>query len=379
MEAFNTFESLRADHRALVEEMGGKNGTLLYIRDSIKGGAEYVANQVFLRPGDSFTGAHMQEITRYCRESGGFQEVAIRFGDIGDWEGMIGVEPTRLDVPVHLISKNITEMRKEIRRAALRNYAKKEGYDLDPEKFSISIAPMLFEERIMTLTEHPHDDDVQLIDGSQSYYGSYNAVNGEIQTVEMALSGSSSVQNFAAPMLQLRNAIREMGFLPDNHALQYEGGTSASSAILTQIRFFAEKVRRTFSLDHSLDHFLSRHRVFGYNFPEGIELPIYSPLDVHEPNKFEKKTPGVPYLFAPEVITGDLGFEYPEHMMGWFPGKDERVKPQLTHQNTRFVQMCLKRGGFAILGEKGPSSFLGEDAKKGKFTVDGSAFLVEST
>jgi hypothetical protein len=336
-----------------IEELGGKNGVIQVLK-GMPSISDYIPKQVIISPGRDYDAKIMEGVQRLPGN-----RFIVRTSEKSDYRGMVDVMPTQICLS-HEIERTVAAVRARCGNVVISQYAEKEGLHYSPDNVSISIAPFI-NEMSFTLTEHPNQDNVILLDVYQTHNDpgvvgftvteTFDIVNRQISTE--GLDDNKIIRDIRAiqKMIRLLFAIRELGIFPEDRALQIEGGVglSAGKIYLYQVRDFAERKTADFDLRDNWGH---SSRVFGITSPEGLNLPVskgsfrfQAMLDGDE----KYKDSG--YVLAPENITSSLLIsEQPEYMISYIPGGYSLGSRSLAHQNTRFVKQTLEKGGFSILG-----------------------------
>ena len=141
-------------------------------------------------------------------------------------------------------------------------------------------------------------------------------------------------------VLKLTKLLRETGLFSDSESLQFEIGFHRDKPLLFQVRHFAERNYSDFQLGNTDGY----TRIFGVTSPSGVVLPLVSGHREHAIADGDKRKEA--YILNPNDVSDLLSLsEFPKYMRGYIPPN----APPLSHQNTRFVKICLERGGFAML------------------------------
>lgn len=131
--------------------------------------------------------------------------------------------------------------------------------------------------------------------------------------------------------------IEKAGVLPKTEAFQFEGGFNKGQPQLFQVRHLADRRSADFRLNkEKRPQFL---RDFGVTPSEGVELEVVRMGTRGEFANFEAQNPGVNYLLIVDSATDQLAItDQPTNMQGYMIN----MKPALSHQATRLVQMSLR-------------------------------------
>lgn len=381
-----------------MDEYGWKNGGLLYIREKVDGGGEYVLPMEILKPGADYTRAVHCGVIASCKEVGS-NAVIVRTSQRTDGPGMVDVMPTRL-VPLSIFfsARRIAKVVEEVRRGCFDSklvaYSQVEGLGYNPEEVTVSITPFLDEPDVYDeydenrrfckaglVTEHPNQDKVLLADmfelRKHSLVGdrhcSTNFLNNRTP-IDSRLDVNRDFREF----LKLQQFVRDADILDENMSYQFEGGMDRKRqrARLLQIREFAPKRKADFRLTPSLRSNSVGRRVFGITPKDGIEVSIA--FVSNRKSFYEEVLPNISsnqkFVLALYKTSGPLQpNEIPDPRMVGYMACD---RVHLTHQGTRPVQAALrKEDGIANLGspELFPNLFfvMGGPLRKFHVTSDG--------
>ncbi|MFC1751149.1 hypothetical protein ACFL2V_20375 [Pseudomonadota bacterium] len=335
-----------------IDELGGKNGVLEHLRDKDPRGEEYLLPRVLIPPGGKWVGPNMLDLADRCDELGVDLKVIVRPSERSDYRGMVDTMLSKV-CDVGRVPIAIDAVRKQCASAGVLEYARREGNDYDPERISISVAPFIPEPYI-TVTEHPNWEDLLLIDVRTTYndggvkarhkqyiHRAFNYVDGECD---------SPSEEHADKGVTLQRRVRETGVFPDDRALQYEYviHPQTQKPMLVQVREFAKKNSQ--GLYSEMKGLNMKPRNFGVTSPKGVQHKVVKSRFWSEAMRYELMNPGALYVLATKIITRPLEVaDCPVNMRGYITRP--RASRSLSHQNTRFVQMCLRHEeGFAALG-----------------------------
>ena len=347
----NNFEALMDPGlRAAAQEYGGKTGVLMWLRaycDELRN--HILPCEVFNILNENL-GGFRRKIAALCREYG-TDKVIIRTSTPGDLYAMVDVMPTRV-CRLDEIEIVVAAMREECRKSELLFFAAMEGTEYDPDGVTFSITPYIGG-MSATLTEHPNQvnthlvDVVRIFDEVEAYHTGYDFRDGKI----IDEYGKYYVEDleYARSAHTLFAPLRATGALSDDVACQHEVIFRNGFPILTQVRNFAPKKFADFCLVG--ENVEESCRTFGVTDADLGEyedlLSVYSVWGRNECMVRERRVPYMPYMLSPHAMSDKLGLdECPQWMRAFVP---EHPKPQLSHQATRFVQMCLRREGVALL------------------------------
>src|SRR3989338_2312193 len=226
--------------------------------------------------------------------------------------------------------------------------ARRRVFHYDPDRVSLTVAPFI-DGLNGTATEHPNRRNTMLIDamGDERASDTIDICDGKMAELMILMLLS---RNRVSQIVRMCEEVRETGLFDDDTALQHEFKMHPQSGnpLLVQSKDFAKRDERTFDISHPA-HAGRNLRVFGVTPQEGLDLPIIRSQFRSEAIRRGDDSKSE-YILAPEVTSNPLYlWDYPEHMRAYIPGSS-RGSQTLVHQNTRFVQLCLRRNGTAILG-----------------------------
>lgn len=348
------------------QEYGAKNGILMQMREQKVDGVTVLPLEV-LDVQEKTTWATRWAIKAACKDAGLPKRVIVRTSEQADWAGLVDVMPTIPEVKpsIWTLNSQIGRVRKGCYADDIMAYADKEGGGYDPDNVSISITPDIGRAGTrVIITEHPNLEDVVLVDFCEFYggevssmkYSSLDFDHGQLQDTHhiraITSTGLARFKPLAERALELSRRVRETGWFADDVALQLEGALLGDADdLLFQVRLLAERRMADFEIEG--DHKFSsgeryKYRTFGVTAPEGKVWTVASGGIRSVFANFEEEHPEASYLLAPENITNPLTLkDFPTNMEAYmikgYP------KPALPHQNTRFVQMALRKGGVAML------------------------------
>ena len=335
--------------REHIDEFGGKNGALVYLRGLTRGG-DYVLPMEVLKSGDSYTGETHRGVKAACKEVGS-DRVIVRTSEPTDFQGMVDAMPTEV---VEMgwfsrgrIAKVIEQVRQRCTHPDVLKYAEVEGFGYDPQRVTVSVTPFSGYPHGL-VTEHPNQDGVRLVDEWEPYGGNFGDKNVSADFVNGNMAYAYMGQYNFKKYLAVQEWIRESGVLDSDMAYQFECGSGQSNPVLFQVREFAKRAKANFEVAHSRSGNI--HRVFGITPEEGIEVVVArerSRRMLYE-NVLPEISDTQPFILAPDQTHSRLLIdEIPDRRMLGYTTKD---KPALSHQATRFVQAALRhRHGFAQL------------------------------
>jgi len=362
-----------------IERYGGKHGGLLHFRENVEGGRDVVPPFELLDPGQRFSWGTRRSVWAACRDADA-DRVIIRTSEQSDWKGMVDTMPTVTCEKGSLsIMMAIAKVRKQCEDQKLLRYAENEGNEYDPGRVTVSIAPYFpatgQSPRILA-TQHPSVEGVNLIDvivPSSAFLDwpeNHSYDFDEKNNLAHVYFGTSQ-QSYAAKALALSRIIESTGELPKDEAFQFEGGIVKGNPMLFQIRQFADRRKADFQLDQARN---SQLRDFGVTPKEGVVLEVVRVETRDQFAAFEANNPGVKYLLVLERATNKLALtDQPKNMSGYMI----KVKPALSHQATRLVQMSLRNPhGVASLFSADKMTKL-QDGSKVRIIADGIRQRIE--
>lgn len=332
-----------------IDEFGGKNGSLLYFREYVAGGADRVLPLEILAPGENFSWSTRRKVWAACKDFD-TDKVIIRASERSDWAGMVDTMPTMIAEQSWLgVRKVVDEIRRKCHDPRILEYARREGNGYDPDRVTISVAPYLSPEKHprTLVTQHPNRKDARMVDVStpyelqQNYFRHLSFDFDRRGRLSYRYQGAG-MQPYAEDGLKLSRWIEDADQLPSSQAFQFEGavfqGKISPGPKLFQIRQFAEKRFANFALDGGKGE-SKLMRNFGVTPPEGIQLKVVRAKNRGQFAAFEAAHPEVPYLLSLKNTSDNLTFgDQPLSMKGYFPD----CKPALSHQATRLVQIALR-------------------------------------
>lgn len=337
-----------------IQELGGKHGVLAYLRENVPElRGHLVPSLVFgIREG---LGEQARILLEWACDSYESSRVIVRSSEQNDHRGLVDAMPTE-DGNLEDVDGLIQDVQAKCLNERIIDYSEKEGGDYDPERVTISVAPFINGPRGL-VTEHPNIPGVLCVDVVKKLSEKVESLSHESLDFLDGRCLNVSVYDdlsevYARHGLRLRDLVRESGAFDDDDVLQYEFVLGQSGSFLTQVKWFAKRNLTNCSsaeVKAVMNKPFSRgYRNFGITGKDGIVLPYVKGDERKAFLDFEAQNPGVPYAF--HLSHDGLGKrlkldQIPKHMRAYLPA----VKPPLTHQNTRFVQNCLKRDGVAFL------------------------------
>ena len=324
-----------------IDELGGKNGALVYLRELTRGG-DYVLPFEVLKAGDPYTSGTHRGVKAACREVGS-DRVIVRTSEPTDFRGMVDAMPTEVVemgwLSRHSIAKVIEQVRQRCAHPDVLKYAAVEGFGYDPKRVSVSVTPFSGYPHGL-ITEHPNQDGVRLVDQWEPYGGDFGNCNVSADFSGDRMAYRYSVTREFEKYLPVQEWIRDSGVLDPDMAYQFECGSGGRNPILFQVREFARKVKANFRVKNPKSVYM--HRTFGVTPEEGIELVV-----ARERSRrllYEEVLPKLPqmqpFLLAPDNTHSRLLID--ESPAPGLLGYATRDKPALSHQATRFVQAALR-------------------------------------
>ncbi len=338
---------------SLISELGGKHGGLEHLRDN-PNIARWVVPNVVLSHRDAYTQVSDQALRKLC-DRFNTNQIIVRTSEQSDWDCMVDTMPTR-EGTLNDVARIVDQVREECHADSLLEYASIAGNGYDPKKVSVSVAPK-FRTPLYTLTEHPNQRNTLLLDALH-YHGEdigwltdmvdiidYRAIDLKFQIRTGAISERNSLN---APFLV--GYARSSNSFDKDDALQFEFVNQPRTddlPFITQVRWFARKRIEDFHIEEVSSYYKS-NRIFGIAKETDSSLPIargYDRMDAMRTGENLER----PYALSPQNIRPQLTHaENPPTMKSYIAGETFGMEA-LCHNNTRFIQMCLRRGGIAVL------------------------------
>lgn len=344
-----------------VEKYGSKVGVSITLRDTPA--QKYCIDDVVVDPNQELTKAQFQKLEQLCTQFR-TRNVLIRPTERCDWKGMVDVfqSPT-CKVSLPAINDLISQVRKHYQQDWVKNYLAAERNMLgdatpyNPDNVHIQVVPKIREPWGL-ITEHPNYDDVYLVDvtGEEQWdvqpIDSYDIVKGVVNS-RGGKQQTFGIQDKLPDIVRMVQDIRETGELDDDVAHQFEFGIDPTTKqpLQFQIRDFAR--RANYSNEPQIESWRpwdDQIRVFG-SFDGSL---IVQKTQIRSTATYNGEKSGQDYVLSPESITAPLKYDpqFPSHMRGFIPNSWNHRQQALIHQNTRFVQICLRRDGFAVLNDQ---------------------------
>lgn len=343
-----------------VDSYGSKIGVPIALRGTPA--QKYCVEDEVVEPSKELTVEQFQRVEQLCARYK-TRKVLIRPTERSDWRGMVDVfrSPT-CEVSLQAINTLIGEVREHCRLVWVQDYLAAEHAMLGDNKpynadnVHIQVVPRIREPWGM-VTEHPNYEDVYLIDvtGEESFdvqpIDSYDIVRGTVNNRGGKME-TFGLKDQLGDLVQMVRNIRETGELDDDVAHQFEFGIDPSTKQPLQFQIRDLATRRNNANEPQIAERSYNDRIRNFGSFDGSLVVQRGTYRYLATNAGEDQ--GQDYVMAPEEITDPLSndFRFPSHLRGFVPNSWNYRKQSLIHQNTRFVQICLRRDGFAILSDR---------------------------